>query len=372
MYKSGNILIVSLTLALAAMPASAATVSATSANFTSVFAAAKAGDTIMLSGNFDGAVLANRSFARPVRINARAAVFTGKLTVRNVDGLVVIGGVYGAANTNWQNGGTIVVSGGSNISFLQPTLIGDGAGKARGLSFQSTTGVNVDRARFSGFRMAVGIDSVTNGTFTNNFVRGATSDGFDIVNSHFVTASHNSCTASMPSIGAHADCMQLWSLAGQPVQSDISILNNYAYGQTQGFTSFDPERGGGLRITMSGNRIDTSMPQGIACYGCVDSTITWNVLTTLPGSQFRTYLRVFGGSNNIVENNSIGLIPPVSAPGGLAMAGMADMADMADSAFMPDQSFGAVPEPLVWGEMLAGLMLVGAAVRRERRTAAAA
>ena len=54
---------------------------------------------------------------------------------------------------------------------------------------------------------------------------------------------------------------------------------------------------------MIGNRVDTSLPQGIACYGCVDSIITDNVLTTLPGSRFRTYLRVIGGSKAVVMQN---------------------------------------------------------------------
>ena len=52
---------------------------------------------------------------------------------------------------------------------------------------------------------------------------------------------------------------------------------------------------------MIGNRVNTSLPQGIACYGCIDSIITDNVLTTLPGARFRTYLRVLDGRNNIVE-----------------------------------------------------------------------
>ena len=119
-----------------------------------------------------------------------------------------------------------------------------------------------------------------------------------------------SAADNTPSPGAHPDCIQIVERAGQPMQSDISLLNNEALAITQGFTSFDPSAASGIRISIIGNRVETSMPQGIACYGCFDSIITDNVLITLPGSKWRTFLRVPGGANNIVENNSIGPLPP--------------------------------------------------------------
>ena len=56
-------------------PAGAATHVATSTTLASVFAGAGAGDTIMLSGRFGTTVLSNRSFATPLRIDARLASF---------------------------------------------------------------------------------------------------------------------------------------------------------------------------------------------------------------------------------------------------------------------------------------------------------
>jgi len=338
-----------------AAPASAASYAATDATLAAVFASATDGDTIVLSGSFGTTLLAGRNFATPLRIDARNAQFGGTLTIRDMHGLSINGGRYGSPVGSWQNGNTIRVEDSDMINFTNPKLTADGLGKARGLSFARTSNFSVTGGSFSGFRVALGGTAMTNGLFENNRIVRSTSDGIDIVDSHFVTARGNSCAGGHPSAGAHPDCIQLWSLAGNPVQSDIQILNNTAKGYTQGFTSFDPERGGGLRISIIGNRVDTSLPQGIACYGCVDSIITDNVLTTLPGANHRTYLRVVGGSNNIVANNSIGPFPPV-APAAASRA--------AAATFEP--STAAVPEPTIWVQLIGGFAALGGLLRRRR------
>lgn len=355
-------------------PAKAVSLLATSSTFKSVFAAAAAGDTIILKGSFGRIDLANRSFATPLRIDASQASFSYTLSLRNIHGLSMTGGRFGPGS--WQNGGTIRVQDSSNIGFINPVLTADGLGAARGLTFTNTDGFSVTGGSFSGFRLAIGSISSSDGTLTNNRITRATSDGINIVGSHRVTASGNSCAGGIPSPGAHADCIQLWSISGKPPQSDIKLLYNTATGNTQGFTSFNPASGGGLRISMIGNRVDTSMPQGIACYGCVDSIITDNVLTTLPGARYRTSLNVFGGSNNIVANNSIGprvavtpppidpprdIVPPDRRTGSLTVPVASGFGDLQRSS-----PFAAVPEPATWLSLITGFALVGCLARRRR------
>lgn len=338
-----------------AAPASAASFVANNANFDSVFAAVRSGDTIVLNGVFDQTVIANRRFTTPLRIDASRASFNGTLIIRSMQGVVVSGGKFGGGGA-WQNGGTIRVEQSDGIRFLSPQLTADGSGKARGLTIRESSNFTVSNGSFSGFRIAMGSSSSRNGVFINNRITGATSDGMNIVDSHFITARNNSCSGGTPSAGAHPDCIQMWSLAGNPVQSDIKLLYNSASGYTQGFTSFDPDRGGGLRITMIGNRVNTSLPQGIACYGCYDSVITNNVLTTLPEARFRTGLRVIGGANNLVANNSIGLH---TAPAIQSSA-------RAAAALASDIAAAGVPEPGVWLQCLAGFALLGGFLRQRR------
>lgn len=370
-------------LAGCASTASAASYVATAANFKSIFAGAAGGDTIVLSGRFSTTVFQNRSFATPLKIDARAAQFNGVLVVRDMRGLVFTGGRYGASTDTYQNAGTIRVENSDSIHFTNPQLVGDGLGKARGLTFGDSSDFSVTGGTFSGFRLALASGSSSDGVFASNRITRSTSEGINISNSHFITARGNVCSGGIPSVGAHPDCIQMWSVTGQPVLSDIKLLGNEAYGRTQGFTLFNPERGGGLRISMIGNRVDTSLPQGIACYGCVDSIITDNVLTTLPGSRFRTYLRVIGGSNNIVANNSIAPYTTLAAPIAVTRLGLADSADV----FLPaaagrfstlaeiddewsNAAFLGVPEPGIWAQLIGGFAALGVVLRRRRQRTA--
>ena len=222
------------------------------------------------------------------------------------------------------------------------------------------------------------------------------SDGINIAGSHNVTATGNSCSGTVISAGAHPDCIQMWSIAGRPVQSDITLSKNIINGPTQGLTSFTEANGGGLRISIIDNIIATSYPQGIACYGCVDSIITGNILTTLAGARWRTSINVFNGRNNIVANNSVGAKPP----GKVFHLGTADLSQsiVSDSGFSgpvftegvssfasggPDVLTGldnrlpsmrlassnpaalaAVPEPATWAQLIFGFTMIGFAARR--------
>jgi hypothetical protein len=381
--------------------AHAATYLATSANFASVFYAAKAGDRIVASGNFGTMLLRDRSFSTPITIDATNARFTDTLMLKQVSGVNFTAGTFGSATGPTRSNQAVIITGGSFINFNAPTVVGNGFGQ--GLMFNGTSNVGVRNGTFTSLGRGMAFTSVTNGVIDRNRFLASSSDGIAIVDSHFVTATNNNCSGTVPAPGAHPDCIQMWSLSGRPVQSDIVIADNTATGSTQGFTSFDPGRGGGLRISFLRNRVDTNYPQGIACYACVDSLIADNVLTSMADARWITTINVVGGRNNILRNNSIG---PLGGAGGSSRSSMSTFDDvtgiasmaavvpggfarLATSAFGEDNldfsnwltaddlalgsaasAVTGVPEPTVWLQLLAGMAAIGMALRRRRPQAA--
>lgn len=350
----------------AATAAQSATLDATAATIGAVWGAAQPGDTIRLNGSFGLTYLQNKSSKGGITLDATKAVFTDSLIIRHVDGLKVIGGTYGAPTGGpTTSGRAVVINGGSNIAFYSPVVVGNAGGQ--GISFSDTVGATVKSGNFAGLYSGVSMTRVTGGYMSGNTVTGALSDGFDIADSHNVTATRNSCSGGAPVAGAHPDCIQMWSIAGHAVQSDITITNNTATGPTQGFTSFDADKGGELRLTMVSNRVSTTYPQGIACYGCVDSNISYNRVTTLAGAAHVTNIHIIGGSNNIVVGNTIGALPKASHGAGVVTA----FTEFDASTARGDAGVGAVPEPASWLMMIGGFGIVGAAARRSRQPATA-
>lgn len=266
-----------------------------------------------------------------------------------------------------------------------------------GLTYSKPDNVSVTRSSFTSLRRGLSFSTVTNGKMARNKFVNSSSDGAAIVDSHFVTANRNSCSGTAPSAGAHPDCIQLWSIRGHAVQSDITLSKNIAVGKTQGFTSFTPSNGGGLRISMLNNRVDISYPQGIACYNCVDSLFQGNVLTTIVGSQFQTRMNIVGGSNNVMLDNSIGgfqrpvstirmgldsIVDPAFEERVYDDMGMSDWAlndwgqdDTTYSLLSADAlanfAIASVPEPETWLQLLTGMLVIGCVARRRQRTIAA-
>jgi len=373
-----------LTLA-AALPANAATRTATASTWKAVFAAAKAGDTIRLSGTFGRVALQDRSFTTALTIDARGATFTDTLSLSRIDNVRVLGGTYGS--TSAAMAAAVRVSGSSRILFSAPKVNGNGT-SSHGIDVGSSTGITIDKGIFTGLRLGVGFIAVTNGKLTGNQSIRASNDGFNVADSHNILVSRNSCSGTAITPGAHPDCVQLWSIAGNAPQSDIEISDNTATGATQGFTSFNGKDGGGIRFKFLRNRVDTSYPQGIACYECVDSQFIGNILTTQAGARWRTSMNIVGGRNNVISGNSVAAYAglTLSAVGFGATDLLAFEADLPDVVRFDDPgdlSFGdgaaalapvigaaAVPEPATWLLAIAGFAVVGAAARRRRALAA--
>ena len=365
-------------LCLLPLPAAAAVLAANAATLKAVFAAARPGDTIRLSGSFGQTNMSNRTFATTLTIDARAATFTGTLSFNSVGNIRLIGGHYGSATDALQG---IRVMTSDQVQISSPTVVGNHQG-SHGIDIASSTHVSVDGGSFTDLRAAVTFTRVTFGRLSGNKSLASSSDGFDIAGSHKITVTGNTCSGTAILAGNHPDCVQLWSLPGEPRNSDITISNNTAIGATQGFTSFDPDAGGGVRIAMTGNRVDTSYPQGIACYACDDSIFTGNILTTQPGSSFRTGINIVGGNRNTISGNSVQAYVRAGNSAALGSAlGFGETSALVDIAVEPlDQGeliplatgaalTGEVPEPGVWALLIAGFALTGAGMRRRRAAA---
>lgn len=384
--------------------ANAAIIDVTGATLKAAFATVRDGDTLRVTGPVAETYLQNRIFAKQVTIDATKATFTSTLGIVNVSNLRIVGGTFGSKTVDLRSGRALAISDSRNISLSRNIFVGTGGGEGIGVMVARSTSIGISAASFQKLKLGLAIVTSEKVRVSSSHFIGMTKDGINIVDSHFVTATTNRCFNGAPSVGAHPDCIQLWSLSGQPVQSDITLINNIVTGPTQGLTSFDEAKGGGLRISILNNNVSTSYPQGIACYGCVDSIITGNVLTTLPGSNWRTSLNVVGGSNNIVANNSIGAKPVATSAFRLAAFDIADSAvdplaaasanfseplpdfDFNDPALLgiggivSDKNFNAgnfstasgnVPEPMLWAQLLIGFALTGAAARRMQRQRAA-
>ncbi len=375
---------------LCASPTCATIYTATAATLSKTFAEAGAGDTIKLTGNFGQTTLANRSFASMLTIDASKARFTDSLVVRNIDYLTVQGGTFGNTRGSTAYLRAIAIFGGSNLLFNRVAFVGNDTGT--GLGASGVAHIKVASSTFSHLKVGASLTSVSSSFLVGNSVTYSSSDGFEIADSRNVTASNNKCSLSTPSPGAHPDCIQMWSIAGHALQSDIIISGNTATGATQGFTSFDPANASGQRYQFLNNVVNTSYPQGIACYGCIDSIFTGNILTTLQGSLYQTTINIVGGHGNVISHNSVGAGGGKPAnkgfysavPPGVAIAG-SDAAvldegfetsaeDPIPAAILADvvpRAGGAVPEPSVWATMVAGFGLAGSALRRGRARRAA-
>ena len=353
--------------ALLPMSTTAAVITVTPATFDAAVAAAKGGDTLKLVGTFGKERIMARSFIGGVTLDATQATFTATLTLKDVENLTVVGGTFNIVGAV-QYTRAVAIYGGRNVTFKAPRVLGSAGGE--GIVFDGTNGANVAGGMFHGLENGVVLGSVTNGNVSKATITGAVSDGIDIADSHNVTASYNSCSAGAPGAGVHPDCIQLWSVTGKPLQSDIVVRNNSASGPTQGFTAF-ASMGGELRVQFSHNKVDTSYAQGIACYDCLDSNISYNSLSTLVGAPFRTNLNVVGGSGNLVVGNLIEPYVTLRGPASAtfeddgATGAMPDLAALVGTA--PDGGGSAVvPEPASWTLLVAGFAVVGTATRRRR------
>ncbi len=318
------------------------------------------GDTIVAKGTFGVSYIKHHQWTSQVTLDATAATFTDTLAISDTRNLKIIGGNYGNAVTSLAYGKAIYVNGVDGLSINNATVVGNYL--TGGISVAASKNIDISGSSFKNVSLGVGFGGVTNGKLSKNTITGATKDGFDIADSHNVNVSFNSCTNGTPIVGAHPDCVQLWSVAGHSPLSDISVTDNYASGMTQGFNEFDHNQGGLIRGNISRNTVEGLMSQGLACYGCVDTVIADNRLVSLPGAEHVVNLVVSGGSGDTVRNNVL-----TGYDRKLALTTkfwtLAELTGGRVTA--PQAAAGAVPEPSTWFTMLSGLLMSGIAMRRK-------
>lgn len=358
-------------MALIANPSivSASVIYATSTTLKSAWSIAKSGDTIKLEGKFGLESLQYKTASPPITIDATKATFTDSLKINYVDGIKIVGGTFDSRGGPTTYGRAIVVYNSANLSFDKQNIIGPGEHAGQGIALNYVTNASVTNGTFTNLGLGVGVGASTNVVISSNKVVGSVTDGFDIAGSHMVTVANNNCSGGAPSVGAHPDCVQLWSVKGTAVQSDIKIIDNIATGRTQGFDSFTPQWGGGLRITMTGNIVNNTYPQGMACYGCVDSIFTDNFLIAQPLAPHFTNMNIVGGSGNLIANNTFAstaerqILPTDYAEAYAVLTGK----DYAGGSVSDPSLTAAVPEPDAWLMIVTGFGAVGLVLRSRHR-----
>ena len=359
-------ILVSLGVHLA--PVSATTYTATNDTFASVIASVQGGDTINMVGDFQLMTTQIYSFTSPVIVNAAAATFYRTWTLRNIDNLSIVGGTFNYHPVDALYSAALEVYNSNNIS-VDHTLFTDDGGHD-GANFSTSTNVSVTNSEFKSLSHSIGLRDVVGANLYNNLTVGTTIDGIDIAASQNVVASHNSCIDGAPADGAHPDCIQIYSLAGSPLSSDITLSDNLAFGATQGFTKFFTG-GSGTNISIVRNLVETTYPQGIACYDCIDSNISDNLLVTLAASDHFVNLNVIGGSGNTTTGNVFEDV------GRVALYRPAIGSIWHNAGVIPwgtgalDAGISVVPEPSVWASLFAGFAVVGGTFRKRRRLALA-
>ncbi len=270
-----------ITLALALT-----TLTATPATATAVIASAKCGDTVRLAAGDYGRFTVNRRECSPrLTIRAEKARFQ-YISLTRVKGLTLYGGTVTPDATITVPGYGVQLQMSSEVSLFDQTITGG----LRAIAVDRSSGVLIRRAT----------------------MRGQMVDGINIALSQKVTVQASTCADFTPRPDDHPDCVQMWSRPGGITQ-DVLIEGNSATGAMQGFAGFNHvtngvDDGGYDRITIRGNTVRTSFPQGIALYDCRKCSITGNTVETLSGARWRTTINAIGGTT-AVTGNSIGAMP---------------------------------------------------------------
>jgi Right handed beta helix region/PEP-CTERM motif len=336
-------------------------------------AAVRPGDTLRMEGHFTSPLLIrNRDFGG-VQVDAGAARFSGSVRLVNVHNISFTGGTWQPVGT----GDAIRVERSSHVSFAGITVAGTGNRQGTGMRVGLSQFVTVRDTLFDGVQNGLVMAGVTDSLATRNRFANGSEDGMKLLDSQRVIVSHNSCTGFAPLPGFHPDCIQFWSLAGKPLQSDIYVLNNYLLGAQQGLASFDPYTYSGTRFTFAGNYMATIYTHALSCLGCTYSRFEDNILVSLPEARHRSPLIVTGSNEgNSFSNNQTfdlrgqyGAVLPDRIYSSLVPSIAGQVGSMWDN-----RSFGllattpiantGVPEPRSWILLIAGFGLVGAALRR--------
>lgn len=263
---------------------------------------ARAGTSLKLPpGDYGIIVVQDRSFERPVIVDATGARFLG-LTFKRVRNVTIRGGeVTGTLDRN-------------------------------AIRVQESQEISLEGMTLRNARKGIIVDLSTDVVLRNNRLEALRSDGINVARSQRVLIEGNQCRNFQP-IGAvfdaegrkvkdgdHPDCIQLWSRPTAPPVSDVIIRRNVAEGTMQGIFLGNALRnglddGGFDRIRIEDNDIEISFPQGIGLYDARNSIVRNNRVRTVAGARLpngravKGNVNVIRGSGNLVCGNEVAAVP---------------------------------------------------------------
>ena len=301
LFRSVCCLVASLAAACSATSAGASQRQASPGDLERVLADAGPGDTITLApGDYGVLRLVDRSWPTPVVLKAEAARFGGML-FKNVDGLTIDGA----------------------------TVVANGDIKSHSLVMRFSKHITLQDIKVSNARVAVDVDRSDDISMVGVTISNMINDGVDIAMSHRVSIDHLSCSdwhpiarqfdaaGNLTKDAPHPDCVEAWSRPQYPPVSDVTITNTTVDGPMQGLSFFSHVRngvddGGFDRIILKGNRVRTSLPNGISLVSGRNSVIRDNDVSTIPGSVLqrngrpvRTDIKIKEGSGNLICGNRV-------------------------------------------------------------------
>ncbi|MEI6486265.1 MAG: right-handed parallel beta-helix repeat-containing protein [Sphingomonadales bacterium] len=249
-------------------------------------------------------VLQNRDYGG-VTLDATGATFREGGMFQDISGLTIKGGLWGRNDADTQAAHIIRTDRVTDFSIAGATIIGNGNLSGAGIQIQThSRRVTLRDNNFSGHALAIGVGRSEDVLVVRNTIVGSTSDGINSAGNHNAIFAANSCRNFRRTPPAHPDCIQMWSIPGEPLQSDIWVINNAAIGDMQGILSSDPKDGSGRRLFFHGNYLAVTFSHTLTCTRCVDSVAMDNVLASYPGSYFGIgTLKGFEDPSNRVARN---------------------------------------------------------------------
>lgn len=313
----GRVTIIRLVIALASgwgmagCDARAASIPATPATLQAAWARAKAGDILVLKGEFTRVTLAGRKFDPSLTIDASAATLVS-WKIKGVSGLHFKGGTakpLGGFNVKRNRdlwGPALDFSQAERILIEHMRFQGPDSPRAGvvgnpadgyGANFRFGREIDVRDSQFVSLKVGLLFGQIDGFRAQRNIFRAMRSDGIDVANSWHGLIEGNDFRDSRKRDQEHPDAVQLWSRPKAKPTSDILIRENTIVGETQGISGFNHIRdgvddGGFDRITISGNDIKVNYPHAIAVVDGREVVIRDNHVETLPGARSRASINV--------------------------------------------------------------------------------
>lgn len=197
------------------------------------------------------------------------------------------------------------------------------------LQLSAVHGITVRDAYFHNWgplACAIGVMRCTDITIQNNKFAHAISDAIDLAACQRVLIDNNKFwDLTYTATGLHTDCVQMWNIINQPITSDITITNNIAVVECQGFGHYGDPAGallGNHNVNISNNVICTKLSWAGYLVNATNCTMkdnfaittvgetkgwqppTW-ILTDSPDSRIADS----GKSGNVASDNISGLPP---------------------------------------------------------------